>query len=80
MSSAGMPTVRLSQPGVRWEYRVAQINVTGFFGPTIDVDQLGEYLNQAGNDGWELVSMVDVNRGNGATSELIITLKRPRQT
>ncbi len=57
MSSAGMPTVRLAQPSTRWEYRVAQINVTGLFGPSVDVDQLGAYLNQAGNDGWELRAM-----------------------
>ncbi len=80
MSSAGMPTMRLSQPRTRWEYRVAQINGAGFFGPTVDVDHLGEYLNEAVNDGWELVSKVDVNLGNGATSELTVTLKRPRQT
>ena len=77
MSSAGMPTVRLSQPAIRWEYRVAQINVSGFFGPDIDIDQLGAYLNVVGSDGWELVSMVDVSRGNGSTSEIIVTLKRP---
>lgn len=79
MSSAGMPTVRLPGPHDRWEYRVIALNVTGFFGPSVDINQLGEYLNDAGDDGWELVTIVDLNRGNGATAELLGVLKRLRR-
>ena len=79
MSSAGMPTVPLTDPTMRWEYRVALLNVTGWFGPNIDVDQLGQYLNAAGDEGFELVSVVDINRGQGVTEGLLARLKRPRR-
>ena len=77
MSSAGMPTVRLDEPRTRWEYRVALINVSGFLGPNVNVNEVGEYLNGAGDEGWELVSMVDINRGQGTTAALLAILKRP---
>ena len=76
MSSAGMPTTRLEGPFIRWEYKVAAINVSGFFGPDVDVDDIGQYLNERGEEGWELVTVVDVNRGNGATSLLMAIMKR----
>ena len=79
MSSAGLPTVRLNEPPVGWEYKVALVNVSGLFGPNVNVDQLGEYLNESGDDGWELVSMVDINRSGGTTTDLLLTLKRPRR-
>ncbi|HZG65784.1 MAG TPA: DUF4177 domain-containing protein [Herpetosiphonaceae bacterium] len=79
MSSEGMPTVRLSGSYVRWEYRVALIDVSGLFNPNINVDEIGQYFNGIGDEGWELVTVVDVNRGNGATSALLAILKRQRQ-
>ena len=79
MSSEGMPTVRLSVPPVRWEYRVGLIDVSGLFNPNINVDEIGQYFNSVGDEGWELVTVVDVNRGNGATSALLAILKRQRQ-
>lgn len=56
------------------------IDVSGFFGPTFDVDTIGTNLNDAGEEGWELVSIVDVNNGRGATGQLIANLKRPRHS
>jgi hypothetical protein len=43
----------------------------------VNVNEVGEYLNGAGDEGWELVSMVDINRGQGNTSALLAILKRP---
>lgn len=77
MSSAGMPTTRLSQPIVRWEYRVMALQVGGLFAPNVDLDQLGNYLNGAGDEGWELVTVVDINHGQGRTVELVGIMKRP---
>ena len=79
MSSAGMPTVQLTDPTMRWEYRVALLNVSGLLGPNVDVDQLGQYLSAAGDEGWELAAVEDINRGQGATAALLVILKRPRQ-
>ena len=63
--------------GTRWEYLTAHIDVSGFFGPSIDVHQLAADFNGFGKDGWELVSVVDVNRGQGRTSALLAVFKRP---
>lgn len=79
MSSAELPTVRLSDQ-TRWEYRVASINVGGLFGPAVDVNELATYLNGSGDDGWELISVEDLNRNSGATVELLLIFKRPRRS
>jgi hypothetical protein len=78
MSSEGQPTTRLSDGRDRWEYRVMLMGVEGFFGPKVDVDQLGQFLNEAGDDGWELLSVVPITRGEGRTAELMGVLKRKR--
>lgn len=77
MSSAGMPTVRLGTPPERWEYRLALVNTDGLFGPDVNVHEIEEYLNARGAEGWELVSVVDITRGQGTTTALLAILKRP---
>jgi hypothetical protein len=62
----------------RWEYHTEYIDVRGFFGPRIDPTALNAMLNQAGKDGWELVNMLDVDRGHGATAHLMFVFKRRR--
>jgi hypothetical protein len=79
MSSEGQPTTRLVDDHDRWEYRVMLMGVEGFFGPKVDLDQLGAYLNEAGNQGWELVTVVPITRGEGRTAELMGMLKRKRR-
>ncbi len=79
MSSEGLPTVRLSDPGIRWEYRVTLVPVTGLFAPNLDVDELGEYLNARGDEGWELVTAELINRGSEMAADLLAILKRPRR-
>jgi hypothetical protein len=78
MSSAGQPTRRLS-PFTRWEYHVLAIGVgSGFTGPKLDIQSLGESLNRLGEDGWELVSSEDMNRREGGSQELVLIFKRPQ--
>jgi hypothetical protein len=76
MSSAGLPTTRLSPPPERWEYQILYFDVDGLFGPYVDAEELEVRLNAAGNAGWELVTIVDLNAGSGRTSQLMVTLKR----
>jgi hypothetical protein len=73
--SSGQPAMRLPE---RWEYRVSVMGVGGLFGPAIDGDELSAYLNRVGDEGWELVSIVDLNRMQGKTAGLLLTLKRRR--
>lgn len=77
MSSAGMPTTRLLPLPVRREYRVMTLSVEGFFGPNVDLDSLGSYLNDAGDEGWERVTVANINRGQGTTTKLLAIMKRP---
>jgi hypothetical protein len=79
MSSEGMPTVRLDSGMVppRWEYRVVHIHAAGTFNPEFDIDEIGEYLNGVGDDGWELVSLTPLVNAN-ATRSLLAVLKRQR--
>lgn len=79
MSSEGQPTIRLASENDRWEYRVISMDVDGFFGPNIDVNQLGNYLNDVGEEGWELVNITTVQRGQGYTVELLGILKRKKR-
>ncbi|MBC8074790.1 MAG: DUF4177 domain-containing protein [Chloroflexales bacterium] len=80
MSTAGIPTTPLSNADQQWEYRVLHVDVDGWiFGPTIDPQALNDQLNVYGDDGWELVHVIDVSRGQGRTSDLIVLFKRPRR-
>ena len=78
MSSEGIPTVRLDGGMVQWEYRVAHIPADGMFAKSFDVDEIGEYLNGVGLEGWELVSLAPV-QNNTTTNGLIAVLKRQRR-
>ncbi|HEU0052389.1 MAG TPA: DUF4177 domain-containing protein [Longimicrobium sp.] len=62
----------------RWEYVTLKIDVDRLFrGPHIDVKEISAHLNRFGGEGWELVSMVDVNAGEGRTCDLVAFFKRP---
>jgi hypothetical protein len=76
MSSAGQPTIRLSPPYTQWEYHVLAIGVrSGLTGPDLNIQALGEALNRLGQEGWELVNTVDINRRSGASHEVLLLLK-----
>ncbi|HEX9938796.1 MAG TPA: DUF4177 domain-containing protein [Longimicrobium sp.] len=61
----------------RWEYVTLRIDVDRFIsGPAIDVKDISHHLNHFGGEGWELVSMIDVNAGEGRTCDLVAVFKR----
>ena len=61
----------------RWQYLTVQINVAGLLGPRVNIKEVGEAFDRYGEDGWELVSALDINRGEGSSSEIIAFFKRP---
>ena len=62
----------------RWEYITLKLDVDRFLlGPQIEPKQVTHHLNHFGDDGWELVSMIDVNAGEGRTCDLVAVFKRP---
>lgn len=60
----------------QWEYHVELVNVDGFWGPKVDPSVISRMFNKAGSDGWEMVSIVDINSGRGQSSLLLVTFKR----
>jgi Domain of unknown function (DUF4177) len=62
----------------RWEYVTLRMDVDRFvLGPHIDVHDISRHLNHLGGEGWELVSLMDVNVAEGSTSDLLAVFKRP---
>jgi hypothetical protein len=62
-----------------WEYQTLSLIVNkGMFGNTqYDPQPLDQQINQLGERGWEVVSIVGITT-NGWTDQLLVTLKRPR--
>lgn len=54
-----------------------KVDVTGFLGPKLDLDEVAGALNEQGRDGWELVSSCDLNYRRGASSDVLLIFKRP---
>lgn len=61
----------------RWEYRTLKIDATGFWGGKVDERELDRALNEAGNQGWELVTAFDTTRWYEKAQHLLFTFKRP---
>jgi len=64
-----------------WEYQTLQFdfqsNVFISQGGLFDAQRFNFDLNRLGWEGWELVSVFDTNRMEGATRYIIAVLKRP---
>lgn len=63
-----------------WEYKTIKIVDTGTFGPNFNLTDLDEKLNHLGKQGWEVISALDLNVFRGASSDVVVILKRPRTT
>ncbi|NEU66132.1 DUF4177 domain-containing protein [Spirosoma agri] len=63
----------------KFEYRVLDVAAGGGFwtgGGAIDVQELTDKLNELGQQGWEVVSSVDLNMTQGQSRAIIVMLKR----
>ena len=61
----------------RWEYWTLKLDATGFWGGKVDEGELDRLLNDAGRQGWELVTAFDTNQSDGQTLHMLFTFKRP---
>lgn len=63
----------------KWEYATLRISAKGFFsgGGEIDTDALGSALTRAGSEGWEVCGVVETNKFDGQTRDVIVMMKRP---
>ena len=65
-------------PTQRWEYRTVTLDLEGWFTPNVNVPQTDAALDALGREGWELVNVLDLNRGHGHSTSLVAFLKRAR--
>ena len=64
---------------MRWEYRTVKVAAKGWLmGGNLDEAELDQMLNELGDHGWELVSIVATSKGHGQTRDVAAVLKRPK--
>ncbi|GGG85427.1 DUF4177 domain-containing protein [Paenibacillus radicis (ex Gao et al. 2016)] len=63
----------------KWEYKTLKFKIGSFWGGVnVDEQQFEDILNEAGSQGWELVSSVDTSQYQGQSKDLIVVMKRKR--
>lgn len=62
-----------------WQYQTLKIPTdVGFFsGTEFDSDRMAQLLNEQGADGWELVSVFDIEKVKGGSKFVVAVMKRP---
>ncbi len=65
---------------MQWEYLTIIMSETHNFWHRFGVEgnQLNEFLNEKGREGFELISTTPMNDAHGATREVVFIFKRPR--
>ncbi len=62
---------------MKWEYQTVKLNVATVWGVKFDVDEVQNFANDLGAEGWELISSFSVNEAAGHSKEIIFIFKRP---
>ena len=62
---------------MQWEYKTLKIATKGFMGGKLDETQFENYLNELGQQQWELVTAFDTNKELGETRDVVAIFKRP---
>lgn len=65
---------------VQWEYKTVKLRLRGLLGGKIDQEELDGMLNQAGREGWELVTVFATALYQGRTQDAAMVFKRRRVT
>lgn len=70
----------MSESPVTWEYHVLKLKteLKFFSGTEFDTAPLLNELNRLGAEGWELVSIFDIEQANGGSKFVNAVLKRRR--
>ena len=63
----------------KFEYKVVTYDTHGFFGGSVEENQIENQLNQLGNDGWEMVGCTSSNQSYGATKSIVCIFKRRKE-
>ncbi|QIP12432.1 DUF4177 domain-containing protein [Spirosoma aureum] len=60
----------------KFEYLTLDVAARGFWSRSVDAQELTNKLNELGAEGWEVVSSVDLNIGQGQSRNVMVILKR----
>ena len=63
---------------MRWQYKTIKLATSGFLGGKFDEQKLDSFMNELGQQGWELVTGFDTNKAYGETRDVVVVFKRPR--
>ena len=62
---------------MKFEYKLIHYKAEGWVsGGKVDVDKMADEYNTQGQDGWELVSVMDTNKNYGQSDLVIAFFKR----
>ena len=59
-----------------FEYKVAVYDTKGFWGGSVESNQLEYQLDLLGLEGWELVSCTSTNQSYGSSKSIVCIFKR----
>jgi hypothetical protein len=68
--------MRAKQTMKKYEYHTQVIDTKGLFGGKIDAAEFNQFLNEMGQQGWELIEATASNQAYGGTGYLICIFKR----
>ena len=71
-------SIEMSAGQTRWDYKTVKLRLKGFLGGKIDLPELNSALEEAGSQGWELVSVMATALYQGRTQDAVLVFKRPR--
>lgn len=60
-----------------WEYKILDVETSGFFMVEFDAATAEKRLNELGRDGWELVAISNINARGGRSLSAVMVFKRP---
>jgi hypothetical protein len=60
----------------KFEYKAEVFNTEGCWDIKLNHHEFTETLNKLGQQGWELVNVFDINRGQGHTCDVVAVFKR----
>ena len=63
---------------MKWEYKTVKLGAKGWLGGVLDTDEFDEYLNELGQEEWELVGAFDTSQSGGQTRDVLAVFKRRR--
>ena len=63
----------------KFEYKVITYNTKGFWGGSVDIQQIESRLNLLGNDGWEMISCTSTNQCYSSSKCIVCMFKRKKE-